>query len=236
MNKQILVKCFFSFFLALIASFSPASSFIPGTGTTNLPIPDTTPVKFKENLQGFVQFLRSDKLNLGGIYIQNILAIKIVAQPPDNPGFVSSEENTVTSFSLASQFGSIGLLAHNTLAGDEFSRISLGDVIYKIESTGVIKSYQVTEILKYQAVIPNSPYSDFVNLSDPVSTISAQTLFQQTYAQAGKLILQTCIESEGNPNWGRLFIIAEPTLSLPIEMILDSPGLLSRIQSINNYK
>jgi hypothetical protein len=69
----------------------------------------------------------------------------------------------------------------------------------------------VKQILHYQALSPSSPYSDFLDLDDPNGTrISVETLFYKVYTQNGTLVLQTCIEANGNSSWGRLFVIAVP--------------------------
>ncbi|MFZ6019495.1 MAG: hypothetical protein ACOYXO_07770, partial [Chloroflexota bacterium] len=73
------------------------------------------------------------------------------------------------------------------------------------------QEYQIEEIRRYQALTPNSPYSKFVNLADPdKKVITATDLFYEIYTQKGTLVLQTCIEKEGELSWGRIFIIARP--------------------------
>ena len=115
--------------------------------------------------------------SLSGIYVENILADRIVQQPIGNPGYVSNEEDTVTQFSMATHFGTIGILAHNTAAGAAFFELELDDVIYLVQSSGKLQSFIVKEIQEYQAIWPNNTYSDFFDLRDPSSLISAQTLF-----------------------------------------------------------
>jgi hypothetical protein len=111
---------------------------------------------------------------------------------------------------MASQYSTIGILAHNTAAGEAFFDIQTDDIIYLVQSSGEVQAFIVIEIQKYQALSPDDPFSNFVDLSNPSSIISAQTLFLRTYGKGGGLILQTCIESAGNPSWGRLFVIAQP--------------------------
>ena len=40
--------------------------------------------------------------------------------------------------------------------------------------------------------------------------MSVSEVFQQIYTQPDRLVLQTCIEAEGNPSWGIQFTIAAP--------------------------
>jgi hypothetical protein len=189
-------------------------SLIPVTGSKAFGFFSDSPAEF---LRSFTEFTSEITANTGnsGIFVENILADRIVQQPQGNPGFVSPEKETVTQFNMASQFGTIGILAHNTAAGEAFFDIQTDDIIYLVQSSGGVQAFVVIEIQKYQALSPDDPYSNFVDLSNPSSTISAQTLFLRTYGRGGGLILQTCIESAGNPSWGRLFVIAQPLSVVP---------------------
>lgn len=189
-----------------------------------IPITGSILLDFSENnnknlptLSEFSSALKSQTGGaLNGVFVEGVLADYVVQQPPGNPGFVSTEKDTITQFQMASQFGTIGLLAHNTHAGYAFSEIEVNDIIYLIESNGQLKAYSVTEIQRYQALNPTSPYSNFINLQAPGSTLSAQSLFLNTYGRGNVLILQTCIEKNGESSWGRLFVIAEPLDKIPV--------------------
>mgnify|MGYP005847246307 CR=1 FL=1 len=116
-----------------------------------------------------------DPDQIAGLFLTGRLELPVLQQPNNNPGFVSSDPDSVTQFRLASQY----------------------------------------------ALSPNSPYSNFVNLDDPErKIISVNDLFFSIYAQPGRLILQTCIEADGQPSWGRLFIIAAPVAPFPQSEIL----------------
>ncbi|MHB8192399.1 MAG: hypothetical protein ACYDGL_03875 [Bellilinea sp.] len=146
-----------------------------------------------------------------GIFAQGLFAAPIVQQPASAPGFVSTEAEIATQFAMAAQYGSIALLAHNYLLGGQFFDVDMGGVLALVYGDGHIQTYRVVEVMEYQALSPNSPYSDFVDLKDPTGQrISVTSLFYAVYAQEGKLVLQTCIEANGEPSWGRLFIIAQP--------------------------
>ncbi|MHB1481102.1 MAG: hypothetical protein ACYCXH_02155 [Bellilinea sp.] len=146
-----------------------------------------------------------------GIFAQGLFAAPIVQQPASAPGFVSTEAEIATQFAMATQYGSIALLAHNYLLGGQFFDVDMGEVLALVYGDGHIQTYRVVEVMEYQALSPNSPYSDFVDLKDPTGQrISVTSLFYAVYAQEGKLVLQTCIEANGEPSWGRLFIIAQP--------------------------
>lgn len=156
--------------------------------------------------------------NLAGVYVPGLFADPIVQQPTNNAGYVSTQPEAITQFRMASKYNSIGLLAHNTAAGSLFQNLSINQVVYLVKSTGEIGAYRITEIQRYQAISPNSPYSNFIDLDRQGLTISAQTLFMNTYGRGGgSLVFQTCIAADGQPSWGRLFIIATPIENLPAQ-------------------
>jgi hypothetical protein len=146
---------------------------------------------------------------LRGVYVPNILADSVVQQPENQATFVSPRDNVITQFGAASSVGSTGLLAHNFLAGSKFPALKYGQLVYLVYGDGHISVYSVRRILQYQALEPESPYSDFVDLSDGRSMSSGE-VFKAAYARPGAVVFQTCIASDGNSSWGRLFVIAEP--------------------------
>jgi hypothetical protein len=64
-------------------------------------------------------------------------------------------------------------------------------------------------VYRYQAISPSSPTSDFQNL-DENEYLTTSQLFMQMYGGSHHLTFQTCIEMNGNPSWGRMFVVAEP--------------------------
>lgn len=191
-------------FIALISTFIRA--LVP-----------TTPVLAKEsenniipNKASFIESVKNgDASALRGIYVQGVMAYEIKGQPSGYPGYVSSEANTITQFRMASEFGNIGLLAHNYLAGADFSALKTGDVITLVYGDGHTQNFYVEEVLQYQATSPLSPYSNFIDLNTQ-EFLTAEGLFNKVYRGDFHVTLQTCIEKDGNLSWGRLFIIAKP--------------------------
>lgn len=149
-----------------------------------------------------------------GLYIDKKIAYPVTPQPSNQPGYVSSDSDVLTQFAMASQYGSIGLLAHNYLAGKSFFSLEAGDILILIYGDGHQEYYQIQAINQYQALEPNSPYSSFVDLDSPATTIPVTELFNTIYNAHSRLVLQTCIEANNEPSWGRLFVIAEP-IELP---------------------
>ena len=146
---------------------------------------------------------------LRGVYVDKVLALPIVQQPSGNAGYVSSNDGEATQFRMASQFGNVGLLAHNQLSGKSFSGLTAEQEVRLVYGDGHVEYFVIKEVLKYQALQPNSPYSSFKNLNKD-ETLTAEQMFKRIYFGDRHIAFQTCIEAEGNLSWGRLFVIAVP--------------------------
>lgn len=155
------------------------------------------------------QVMNGEADDLRGIYVPGVLADAIVPQPADQPAYVSSQTDTLTQFEMASRFGTIGLLAHNYLAGKDFFLLEEGRPLYLIYGDGRAESYILKEFMRYQALEPQSVTSDFTDLASG-EKISASQLFLKVFNRPGDVVLQTCIYADGNASWGRLFIVAVP--------------------------
>jgi len=165
------------------------------------------------SLPSFLDFSKSvqngDANVLRGVYVSNVLALPIVQQPSGNAGYVSNNNGEATQFRMATQFGNIGLLAHNHLSGKDFSQLAVGQEVRLVYGDGHFETFVVTEVLRYQALQPTSPYSSFRNL-DKDETLSAEGMFKRVYFGDRHVTFQTCIEKDGELSWGRLFVIAIP--------------------------
>jgi hypothetical protein len=134
----------------------------------------------------------------------------VVQQPISDPAFVSTEVEKATQFSMAKQYGSVGLVAHNNLAGKHFFDLAKGDAITLVYGDGRQANYTICDIQHYQALTPSSPYSKYLNLDHPGDRLDVETVFNTVYGVKGRLVLQTCIANGKMDSWGRLFVIAEP--------------------------
>lgn len=143
------------------------------------------------------------------VSVEAVFDYGVVQQPKNNPAFVSEEKGKLTQFRMAAQYGSLGLLAHNYLAGAPFEKLKVGDIVNVTYTDGSVRQFKVESILRYQALTPNSPYSKFVDLQTN-KTVTTNDVFAATYGVKDRLVLQTCIEKNKEPSWGRLFIIATP--------------------------
>lgn len=149
---------------------------------------------------------------LAGVYVPGQLALPILQQPAGDANFVDSNDHTVTEYSRSAAYNVVGLLAHNTLSsGQSFFRLKPGQDVILIYGSGRQARYRIDRIEHYQALSPTDPYSDFVDLNGPGGgLVPNEALFRRIYTHAGDLVFQTCFEANGDPSWGRRFVIARP--------------------------
>jgi hypothetical protein len=158
----------------------------------------------------FSRTVQNDQADvLRGVYVPDTFALPVVQQPSGSPGYVSNTDGQLTQFSMAAQFGNLGLLAHNHLAGKSFSQLVVGQEVRLVYGNGRVEYFVITEILQYQALQPTSMRSSFRDLVSD-ETITANQLFERVYTGKHHVTFQTCIEANGNLSWGRLFIVAMP--------------------------
>lgn len=208
---------------------SPSPSPRPALTATPLPSPSPRPVPTATptlrptptpaastipSLQAFVAQVvaaHPSPTAVAGLYLPGVLAARVVEQPPRQDAFVAMLPQTVTRFRLAARYyGTLGLLAHNSLAGAAFFHLETGDVFYGVRGDGRVRAYLVTRIVRYRALTPNSPYSAFIDLQTG-ERLTVTEAFARTYGAArGGVVLQTCIARQGQAAWGRLFVLARP--------------------------
>jgi hypothetical protein len=150
-----------------------------------------------------------EQLPATGVYVKGEFTLSVIQQPDGDAGYVAPVQDTLTQFSQASRSGSLGLLAHNYLAGQKFFNLEPGDRVYVFHQDRGIEVFVVTEVLEYQAMDPSNPYSDFRDLTTG-AMLTAGDLFNKVYTGERHVTFQTCIERDGEWSWGRLFVIAEP--------------------------
>lgn len=146
---------------------------------------------------------------LRGVYVPDVLAFPVSQQPVGDAGFVSPLDGEITQFGLASQFGNVGLLAHNNLSGRFFSQLAVGQEVRLVYGDGKVEYFVITQIMKYQALQPTSQYSTFRDLTND-ELLTAEQMFKRVYTGERHVTFQTCIAGPGSLSWGRLFVIATP--------------------------
>jgi hypothetical protein len=207
MQKYLLASLFLIVIIGSYTGMAQTTS-LPHTGylPALLEGTDTLP-----SLEDFVASVKNGQRNtVVGIYVPGVLALPVGQQPNDNASYVTRNPDQVTQFNLAEKYGTIGILAHNDLAGAGFAAIQLNQTAIVIYGNGQDVYYQVAEFQKYQALSPTSTYSDFINTDGSGERLTASKLFSRIYGPGKRLVFQTCIEVNNDASWGRLFIIAYP--------------------------
>lgn len=194
-----------------------AATQIPLTGGGTI---ELAPGSNPPGLSQFIAQVENGSENqIAGLFVKNIFSYPVIQQPGGMPAYVSTQVDTITQFGFASDYGSLGFLAHNNLAGAKFSEIAIGDLVTVVYGDGHIDQYQVAQTRSFQAVQPDNPYTSFIDLSNNQS-LTVEDVFYQTYGVSDQLILQTCIASGGNGSWGRLFVIATPYVPVAAKITL----------------
>ena len=154
-----------------------------------------------------------------GVYVPGIFALPVEQQPAGQPDFVAHDHNMLTQFGMPKEYGAIGILAHNYLSGSRFTQLGLDQDVVVVFGDGHAQRYQVAHISSFQALKPNSPFSNFINLSDPARRVQTSAeLFKSMYTTKGQLVFQTCIEEDGESSWGRIFVVATPIETLQLSI------------------
>jgi hypothetical protein len=143
-----------------------------------------------------------------GVYVDEVMVLKVVQQPTDNPAYVSTLEDTATYFAMVEEItGNTGLLAHNYLAGIYYYDLQPGQIVMLIYGDGSTEEYIVSESDEFQALNPESATSSFVDLSTG-ETLTSTDLFYRVYGGSSRTTFQTCIAQGSEDSWGRLFVIS----------------------------
>jgi hypothetical protein len=182
---------------------------VPGQGLVAIPATSGLP-----DLNGFIASVSNGQASLlTGVYVPGQFAMPVVQQPDGDIFYVASADQTLTEYSHSDSYGVIGLLAHNTLgSGQAFFNLKPGQDVILVYGNGRQVRYRIDRIENYQAINPNDPYSDFIDLNGPGGTVVRnEDLFRRMYTVSGQLVFQTCFTANGDPSWGRMFVIASPT-------------------------
>lgn len=150
--------------------------------------------------------------DLAGVFAPGVLALPVAGQPPGDANYVASEDNVLTQYQDPLRSGVVALLAHNYLSsGQSFYRLKPGQEVYLVYGDGRAARFRVTGVEFFQALDPLNVHSDFRDLNGPSGALlSADQLYQRMYATPNRLVFQTCLEANGDPSWGRMFVQAEP--------------------------
>jgi hypothetical protein len=212
MPKKIIVIFLLLSALGSLTSLHTIMTKIPNTALSVHTTFQTT--ASSQLLNDFVNSIKNGERNtVVGIYVPGKLALPIGQQPKGNAGYVTREPEKATQFAMASRFSTVGILAHNDLAGAKFSALQIENYAVVVYGDGHLAYYIIDEIEKFQALSPTSTFSDFINMDNPDDRLTAGELFAKVYGAGNRLVLQTCIAAHGDPSWGRMFIIGRPAPS-----------------------
>jgi hypothetical protein len=160
-------------------------------------------------LDDFIETIKNGQpKQIVGVYVSEVLALKVSQQTADNPAYITRTKGYVTQYGTAAEFGTTALLAHNDRSGALFFKLLAGQEVAIIYGDGAIRSYTISTIRHFQALRPTDPYSNFVDLDNDGPQLTSTNLFQQIYAGGDQVVFQTCIFAHGTNSWGRLFVIA----------------------------
>ena len=189
-------------------TITPTPEYTPTPTSTVTPLPTPTPVP-APFLDTFIANLENGNAwQVVGVYVDGVMALRVVQQPSSNAAYVSTLPNTATYFAMVNQMtGNTGLLAHNYLAGTHFFDLQPGQVAVIIYGDGSTEEYMVSNQQEFQALSPNSPTSNFVDLSTG-ETLTSTDLFYRVFGGGSRTTFQTCIAQGNEMSWGRLFVIA----------------------------
>ncbi len=181
-------------------------TFTPEFTPTQEPTPTPKEAPFFDT---FVESLKNgNSWQVVGVYVENVMALKVVQQPAGDPAYVTTERDAATYFTMVMEYtGNHGLLAHNYLAGLYYFDLMDGQVVVLIYGDGRTEEFTVSTRGEYQALSPYSPTSSFVDLQTG-ETLNSTDMFYRVYGGADRTTLQTCIAQGSIDSWGRLFVIA----------------------------
>jgi hypothetical protein len=166
-----------------------------------------------ENLPDFVNFVsnvvdgQSDIPQ--GVYVQGVLQLPIVQQPPENPVYVSNKPGVVTQYRSAAKNGITGLLAHNYLSGELFDLLAVGQEVRIVYGNRLVRYYKVASVQRFQKLSPSDLQSDYLDLSNGMKMTTSQ-VFHEFYQGREHVTFQTCLKEGEIWDWGLVFVVAIP--------------------------
>lgn len=97
---------------------------------------------------GFISAVANGQAKVvGGVYVPGTLALRVMQQPPDEPGSVLRIEGVATQFGSAARNHIIGLLAHNDLAGASFSSLRVGQEVRIVYGDGRVDYHKINRVV-----------------------------------------------------------------------------------------
>jgi len=136
------------------------------------------------------------------------LSYIVIPQPPNDNGFVSSIDRTVTQFQMPyKRSNTLGFLAHNYIAGRDFSSVSIGDRLEYIGLKNDNRNATVKQIIDCSKLDQKGTKFSCPSISK--KPLTEAQLYNYIYKPSNRFVLQTCIGKDKDMEWGRKFIIGE---------------------------
>lgn len=193
------MKVLFTLFFITVAFCAVNALFPPGSN----PAPQAQTVALQEQ-PGSAEIPQTAVsvavVNAVRVSSPGVLDLVIEPQPEYDPGFVTREIGKASQFRSAAPYNTVGILAHNSLSGEQFFNVRQGDWITVAFDKRQTSYYRVTGIEQYQALSPTSQFSDFIDLNT-WERLTASQLFSRVYAPGNRLVLQTCLDAYGDSLW-----------------------------------
>lgn len=240
----LLVACLLIFTLCLPGpQVSPAGLAIPDTNLPNtsgwgpavfnpresLPPTWISPGDLNPlpNLYEFIaQVMNHDQESVRGVYVPGTFALPVVQQPEDDYSFVSQLDEMVTQFGRAALFDVVGLLAHNYLSGKQFYQLVIGQPVIIVMGDGTTRHFTISEINGFQRIRKPARLDEFIDVITGKKYSSLQ-VFNRFYRGYHHLTFQTCLEKDGDQDWGLYFVVAQPAETVYTRH-LPSTGIVPR--------
>ena len=159
------------------------------------------------------QVMDHERESVRGVYTPGLFALPVMQQPGDNSTFVSQLNDMVTQFGSAAYFGVIGLLAHNYLSGNLFNQLTIGQPVVIVMGDGATRRYVISEVARFQRVWKPTRLDEFIDVITR-KKYSTPQVFNRFYRGDHHLTFQTCLEKDGDQDWGLYFVVAQPEESL----------------------
>ena len=141
------------------------------------------------------------------VYAPGAFNFEIIGQESDYE--VTLQDGAVSLFEGPFvEYGVVGLLGHDFLAGGEFYELEPGDWLIVWLGDGSVEAYQLVEMRWFQAVGADYPFQELADLKTG-EVMSEAEVFEAIYRQPGGLVLQTCIDG----GWGLAFWVGEKKYS-----------------------
>ncbi|MBI3159166.1 MAG: hypothetical protein HYZ26_06175 [Chloroflexi bacterium] len=171
-----------------IFSSRAAAASLPQTGALSAPVAAAPLAKGS---------LKATKVEVPGVFVYTV---------EQSGNGVPSAAGSVGQYAEAAKKKSLGFLAHNYLAGASFAALSPGQLVIVTFSDGSTQTYEIYNVLTFQASNPDDFSKPFINSSG--KRLTARQVFSAAY-KANEVTFQTCIAKDGSSSWGLIFVQAK---------------------------